>query len=103
MKKSSVLFFLAVVFMLIVVADLLHWFVITAETANFEQARQEYLEHYPAAIQNARLLTVISILLLTVSGFIFLNTSKTTHFRKSASILGMLSALLLIWKIFSLM
>lgn len=103
MKKSSSLFFLAVVFMIIVVADLLHWFMVTGETPDFEQAKQQYLQHYPPAIQNARLLTVISILLLTAAGFIFLNTAKSPNFKKAASILGMLSALLLIWKIFSLM
>ena len=103
MKKPSVLFFLGVVFMLIVVADLLHWFTVTGEASNFEQAKQQYLEHYPAALQNARLLTVISILLLTVSGFIFLNAARTTNFKKAGSLLGMLSALLLMWKIFMLM
>lgn len=103
MKKSSVLFFLAVMFLLIVIADLIHWFVVTGDTSGFEAAKQEYLSHYPSAIQNARLLTVISILLLTFSGFIFLNISKSANFKKSASLLGMLSALLLMWKIFSLM
>lgn len=103
MKRNSGLFFLAVVFVFIVVADLIHWFMVTADIANFEQAKQEYLEHYPSYIQNARLLTVISILMLTFSGFIFLNAVKTRSFKIASSLLGMLCALLLMWKIFSLM
>jgi hypothetical protein len=103
MKKSSVLFALALMFLIIVLADLIRWFVITGETANFDQARQEYLAYYPAALQNARLLTAISLVLLTFSGFVFLSAAKTRSLKVAASLLGMLCALLLIWKIFSLM
>jgi hypothetical protein len=89
--------------MLIVVADLIRWFVITDKTDSFEQARQEYMAYYPHALQSPRLLTVISIVLLATAGFLFLYTAKTKTFKVAASILGILCALLFVWELFSLM
>lgn len=103
MKKSSVLFGLGILFLVIVLIDLVSWFVVTDSAANFDEAKQNYLSYYPTPLQNARLLTVISLLLLTFSGFVFLNAAKTRSLKIVASLLGMVCALLLIWKIFSLM
>jgi Na+/H+ antiporter NhaC len=103
MKKASALFFLAVTFMLIVVADLILWFVITGKTNSFEQARQEYIAYFPDALQSPRLTTVISIVLLIIAGLLFLYTAKTRTFKVAASILGIICALLLFWNVFSLM
>ena len=103
MKKSYFLFAVALIFIVIVLADLFLWFAVADEATNFEANREEYLNYYPDALHNARLLTVISILMLTFAGFIFLNARKNTSMRVLAAILGVLSAILLIWKIFSLM
>jgi hypothetical protein len=103
MKTARFLFALALVFLFLVLADLFLWFAIASDKVQFEVSRERYLGYYPETIRNARLLTVISILLLTFSGFIFLNASKTNSLKKAAAVLGILSAVLLIWKIFSLM
>lgn len=103
MKRSSFLFTIAIICLVIVLADLFLWFSVTGDTTTFEESKQQYLSHYPASLQNARLLTVISILLLTAAGFIFLNASKTRSLKMVAALLGMVSAVLLMWKIFSLM
>lgn len=102
-NKQAFFFFIAVVALMAVLADLLLWFSVTGTGHSFEQSRQEYLSYYPATLQNARLLTVISILLLTLSGFVFLTSARSQHLRVGASVLGLVCAVLMMWKIFSLM
>lgn len=102
MKLSSVLFVIALIFVVLVLSDLFLWFAVSRNIIDFETARQEYLSYYPAAMQNGRVLTVISILMLSFSGYIFINTSKTNGIRTVAIILGLVSTLLLILKIFTL-
>ncbi|WP_294821018.1 hypothetical protein [uncultured Flavobacterium sp.] len=101
--KKSLLFAFAILCLFIVLADLFLWFAVTGRAETFADARAQYLAYYPSQLQNPRLLTVISILLLTAAGFIFLNASKTNSLRKTAAVLGIASAILLIWKMFSLM
>ncbi len=103
MKKQSALFVVAIICLFLVLADLFLWFAVTGRNDNFETARAEYLTYYPASLQNARLITVIGILMLTLAGFVFLNASKTNSLKKTAAVLGIASAVLLMWKIFSLM
>lgn len=103
MKTRNLLFAFAIICLFIVLADLFLWFAVTGETNSFEEAKAQYLSYYPDSLQNARLLTVISILLLTAAGFIFLNAAKTNSLKKTASVLGIVSAVLLMWKLFSLM
>lgn len=102
-KKQTPLFIIAIIILLLIIADLILWFIATGNTNNFEEAKAQYLSHYPNTLQNARLLTVVSIVLLTFTGYIFLNTSKTQSLKSVASVLGFISALLFIWKIFTLM
>lgn len=102
MKLSSALFMVALVFVVLILADLFLWFAITSRVLDFETARQEYLSYYPAVLQNGRILTVISLLMLTFSGYIFLNASKTNDNKRTGLILGLLSTILLIVKIFTL-
>lgn len=103
MKRAPFLLFIGLFFLAMVLADLTLWFVATDAKPDFESAKAHYLSHYPEAMQNARLLTVISLLLLTAAGLLFLNASRERGLKIVASLLGMLAALLIMWKIFSLM
>ncbi|MES2485019.1 MAG: hypothetical protein V4581_03610 [Bacteroidota bacterium] len=106
MKTQYFLFGIAIIILIAVLADLYLWFdAIGNSPDNFEYARDNYyLTHYPASWRNARWLTAGSILLLTLCGFIFLNLRKSSRgMRVTASVLGLLCAVLLIWKLFSLM
>jgi hypothetical protein len=104
MKKQHFLFGIAIIILIAVLADLYLWFSVTAAFDTFEPARDKYLTYYPAALQNARWITAISILLLTAIGFIFLNLRNSSRgLRVTASILGLVCAVLLMWKLFSLM
>lgn len=103
MKKSSFLFAVALIFIVIVLADLYLWFAVADDAVDFEVSREKYLNYYPKALHNARLLTVISILMLTFAGFIFLNARKNKSMKVIAGVLGVISAFLLMWKLFSLM
>lgn len=103
MKRSALLFYVALICVIIVLADLYLWFAVSAHNTTFEASKQEYLGHYPAPLQNARMITVVSILLLAFSGFVFLKYPKSERLRIFAVILGFISVILIIWKIFSLM
>lgn len=103
MKRSSFLFFIALLFLVIVLADVILWFIAADMNPDFERAKQHYLSHYPVAIQNARVLTVISLLLLTIAGFLFMKSTKERGLKVLAALLGMVAAILIMWKIFSLM
>ena len=103
MKTQNFLFALAIIILVAVLADLYLWFSVSGDYATFEESRAVYLEHYPQQWRNARWLTAISILLLTFCGFIFLNLRKNRALKRVASLLGLVCAVLLIWKIFSLM
>lgn len=106
MKKQHFLFGIALIILIAVLADLYLWFEAFGNSPDdFENARDTYyLTHYPASWRNARWLTAISILMLTISGFIFLNLRKSSRaLRVTASILGLVCAVLLMWKLFSLM
>lgn len=102
-RRPAFFFFIAVLALMAVLADLLLWFSVSGSGHSFEQSRQEYLSYYPSPLQNARLLTVISILLLTLSGFVFLTAARSQRLRVGASVLGLVCAVLMMWKIFSLM
>ena len=101
MKLADFLFYLALFFIVIVLSDLFLWFVVTSKTIDIEVGRQNYLSYYPSALQNGRVLTVISLLMLSFSGYIFLNASKDNKNRNAAIILGLVSAILLMVKIYS--
>ena len=101
MKLSNFLFYLAFVLIVIVLSDLFLWFAVSSKTIDIDVARQDYLSYYPPALQNARVLTVISLLMLSFSGYIFLNASKNNKNRNAAIILGLVSTLLLMAKIYS--
>ncbi|KOS07177.1 hypothetical protein AM493_14845 [Flavobacterium akiainvivens] len=105
MKKQHFLFGIAIIILIAVLADLYLWFVAAGNSPDdFEYARAQYLYNYPESLRNARWLTAFSILLLTASGFIFLNLRNSNRgLRVAASVMGLVCAVLLIWKIFSLM
>lgn len=102
MKKSPVVFWIAIFFVGFILADLFLWFAVTSKIVDTETARETYLSYYPEFLQNGRVLTVISILMLTFSGYIFLNTSKKNENKKTGLILGLLSTLLLMIKIYTI-
>lgn len=101
MKKSPALFYIALLFVVIVLADLFLWFSVTSKTIDVNRGREEYISYYPEILQNGRLLTVISILMLSFAGYVFINASKSNNNKKAATLLGLLSALLMIVKIYS--
>ena len=102
MKKDRLLLFIGLFFLTVVLADLSVWFSVTGTGDSLAETRQRYLSVYPEPLQNGRLLTVISLLLLTLSGFIFLTKARSRGIKVAASVLGLLCAVLMMWKIISL-
>ncbi|RWW99963.1 hypothetical protein [Flavobacterium cerinum] len=102
-KRTSFLFFIAILALLFVITDISLWFMVSSNTTTFDDAKHQYLNNYPSSLQNAQLLTAISIILLVFSGTVFLSASKTKSLKIIATIMGIVAVLLLMWKIFSLM
>lgn len=102
-KRTAFLFFIAILALLFVIADIFLWLMVSSDTTTFDDAKHQYLNYYPSTLQNTQLLTSISIILLVFSGTVFLSATKTKSLKIAAIIMGIIAVLLLMWKIFSLM
>ena len=97
------MYMVAVVLLAIVIADIIHWFHITAQYDTFEQMVPAYLSVFPAWLQNARIITAMEIFLLGISGFIFVQAIKVNYLKVISIVFAGLTALLIFWQTFSLM
>ncbi|RDI08496.1 hypothetical protein DEU42_11027 [Flavobacterium sp. AG291] len=93
----------AVALLAVVIANLIHWFRITAQYDTFEEMVPAYLSVFPSWLQNARIITMIDIFLLGISGFIFAQAIKVNYLKVLSIIFAGLTSLLILWQVFSLM
>lgn len=93
----------AVVLLAIVIADLIHWFRITAQYEDHYEMVGAYLDAFPSWLQNAGIITAIEVFLLGVTEFIFVQAIKANYLKISSTVLAGLTALLIFWQTFSLM
>lgn len=99
----NLLYKLAILLLLIVVADIIYWFYITGQYETFEQMVVAYEQTFPKPLQNARLLTAICIVQLTISLLIFIKAVTVNYYEKASLALSIFTGLLLGWQFFSLM
>ena len=97
------MYMVAVVLLAIVITDITHWFRITAQYDTFEKMVPAYLSAFPSWLQNARIITVIEIFLLGISGFIFVQAIKSNYLKIISIVFAALASLLIYWQTFSLM
>lgn len=102
-KYKGVIYGIALVFLVITIADTYLWFSITNEYETFEKCKEVYLNHFPLAIRNAQLLTVFSILLSGVSAAIFVKAIEAKYLKLTSIFLGTVACFLTAWHLFSLM
>ena len=94
---------IAVLLLLVVIADTAYWIYITTQYDNFFDMRSAYLSIFPEMLQNPFWLTVLDIWLLGVSLFIFFQAVIANYLKYLSVILASLSGLLCAWRIFTLM
>ena len=100
---KAILYCLAVLLLLIAIADKYLWISITAEYETFDEMKHAYLQMFPPSIRDAGLITVIEVLLLLCSIFIFIQAVLRDYLKILSIILLSLSGLLFVWNLFSLM
>jgi hypothetical protein len=86
-----------------VMANIGWWFYVTTQHETFYEMLTAYLDVFPDWLQNARIITVIDIFFLGVSGFIFMEAAKANYLKILSIVLVGLSALLLLWQVWTLM
>jgi hypothetical protein len=100
--KKLLLIVLGILLTLAVCVDIYWWIAGWDSQLSFESNRQEWLAHFPAALQNARLITCINIICLGVAIAAFA-VCRRYGYRLAALILIIADALLLGWQLFSLL
>lgn len=102
-KYKGLIYGIALLFLILTIADTYLWFSITNEYEAFEKRKEVYLNHFPLAIRNAQLLTVFSILLSGVSAAIFIKAIEAKYLKLTSIFLGAVACFLTAWHLFSLM
>jgi hypothetical protein len=87
-----------------VVIDLYWWIDISTDASkSFEQAKQEYFARFPEFIGEGHGVTMLNLVLLSVSGFLFIKASAAKQLKVVSAIGTIICLILGAWMIFSLM
>lgn len=100
---KTILYTIAIVLLLIAVADMILWFRACAQYEEFEQIRQAYLSNYPESLRGRLTTTLITTGMLAVSTGIFAFAMGLDFKRKLSLGLTIFSGILLAWHLFSMM
>lgn len=96
-------FLTAIVLLAIFMVNMIWWFRVTNRNASFEADRAQYLAAFPTALQNPLLLTLMSIIVLIISGILFVQSGKLKQLKMVALVGCCLSFILAFWQLFTLM
>lgn len=102
-KYKGVIYGIALLFLALTIADTYLWISITNKYETFEQCKEVYLNHFPLAIRNARLLTVFSIALSGIATAIFIKAIEAKYLKLTSIFLAVVAGLHTAWHLFSLM
>ncbi len=103
MNKKIILFLIALIPFTIVVLNIYLWIDISNHSNSFQQAKYEWLEKFPNVLQNARLITILNILFLSIAAFLFYKTQNVPKLKLVSLFFFAISVLLIAWQVFSLM
>ena len=82
--------------------DTIWWLQGWSSSRSFEENKALYLARFPDFLQNAKLITLINIILLGISLFAFFKTQNANYLRTISFILLTISGLLFLLYVFSL-
>ncbi|KAF2515224.1 hypothetical protein [Flavobacterium foetidum] len=102
-KYKSFIYTIGVLFFATGVLNMSSWMYICTKHTDFEETKKAYLGLFPEFLQNAFLLTAITILLFAIAAFIFYKSKNAGYLKKTSQILMVFSSILCGWNIFSLM
>jgi len=103
MRKSTLLFIVAIIFLILVIADSILWLSVNSETFDISDTNILYLKYYPEFLQDFTLLNIIAIILLVFAGLAFVRTRRRKTFRSYAIPLGIICGILLVYRLFVLL
>jgi hypothetical protein len=105
--KKGILFFIGLVCLLLAIANIVVWIVISAQSEkSFEAVVAEYVGLFPALLANPITLTFLNILLLSIAILCFVYSKARSNqalFKKTCVVLIIFSGILAFWNLFSLM
>lgn len=102
-STKKFLIFIAVFFILLILGDIFLWINITNQYNSPEALQAAYLEHYPSPIRNLQGLSILPLLLLVFASLVLIRSSKTNFIKTAAATLAAVLALVIIWKMFTLL
>ena len=96
------LVFIAVFSILLVLGDIFLWVNLTNEYNNPEVLKETYLQKYPYEVRNVRGLSILPLILLTFASLVFMRATKSNFYKMAGAILATILAIIIIWKMFTL-
>ena len=105
MRNKEFLYFIAGLILLTIVSVDIYWWVSISSdySKTFSEVQAEYHRKFPPFLRNGRLITVINIILLSISIFLFEKISSSEQFKKLGLIFMIICSVLVFWQIFTLM
>lgn len=101
-NTKGFLIFIAILSLLFVLGDIFLWVNITNEYNNQEYLKTAYMDKYPSNMRNIRWLTILPLILLTFASLVLIRATKTSFTKTLAATLAAVLAIIIIWKLFSL-
>jgi len=102
-NTKGFLIFIAVFSILLVLGDVFLWVNITSQYSNPEAFRAAYLERYPSQVRNLQGLSILPLILLAFASLVFIRSAKSNFIKTAAATIAAVLALVIIWKMFSLL
>lgn len=106
-KVQYVIFIVGLAILILLFSDIVLWIVISEDySKSLEQVKLEYLNYFPEIIQNAVLLTLLSIFLGIIASACFYYCRKhsgSIFLKKLNSVLLVISIIITSWMAFTLM
>lgn len=101
-NTKGLLIFIAVFCILLVLGDVFLWINIT-NGYNEAQYQTAYLERYPSQVRNIQGLSILPLILLVFASLVFIRSAKTNFIKVSAATIAAVLAIIIIWKMFTLL
>lgn len=102
-NTKGFLVFIAVLSVLLVLGDIFLWINITNQYSSPSDLRTAYLERYPSQVRNLRGLSIIPLFLLIFASLVFARMGKSNFIKIIVALITAVLALVIIWKMFSLL
>ena len=108
MKASAAFnFTIAALLLFAVLYNVVLWFQLSSVyTGTFLQLKNEYLQHFPTPLQNARLITLLDVVACAIAALLYRRIyihPQAVFFKTLSFLLFLLCLLLIAWLLFTLM